>query len=209
MGFLCPGCRQAIHWIRDPVCQQCGAPIFGKMAVPGRCSTCMEIPPVFDRSRALFHYRGAGARIVHGLKYEGSLWLGKEIELLVSESPVLSQYFTDAQLVPVPLHRSKERQRGYNQAQVIAKAINAALPETTLCQCLERVRKTPSQTFLTRDERRRNMNKAFKCVSGPDPERNIIVIDDVLTTGATLNAAILALRKVAKGPISAFTLAHG
>jgi len=164
---------------------------------------------LFDRSRALFLYRGAGARIVHGLKYEGSQWLGKEIELLLREFPIWRQYFTDAQLVPVPLHKSKERQRGYNQAHVIARAINAALPQTTLCDCLQRVRKTPSQTFLTRDERRRNMKKAFECVSEPDSERKIIVIDDVLTTGATLNSAILALRKETKGPISAFTLAHG
>ena len=146
---------------------------------------------------------------MHALKYEQGLWLRDEIALLLREEGVWEAWFGDACVVPVPLHRRKLRRRGFNQAAVIAAAVEHAFPATVAADCLIRVRKTPTQTFLSREERRRNTEGAFVCHKPPPPRRRFIVVDDVLTTGATLSAAVTALRAEGAEDISAFTLAHG
>ena len=147
--------------------------------------------------------------MVHALKYEQGLWLQDEVTALLLQDTRWQHYFAGACLVPVPLHRGKERQRGYNQAAIIVEAIATAFPAVSIQPCLERIRKTPSQTFLSREQRKRNMRGAFTCRYSPSPHRRFVVVDDVLTTGATLNAAVTALRRDGATRISAFTLAHG
>ncbi|MEX0326533.1 MAG: ComF family protein [Puniceicoccaceae bacterium] len=146
---------------------------------------------------------------MHALKYESGLWLRDEIALLLREEGTWEAYFGEACLVPVPLHRKKHRKRGFNQAAIVAAAIQRAFPATMVADCLVRVRKTPTQTFLSREDRIRNTHGAFKRVREPAAGRRIVVVDDVLTTGATLSAAVTALGESGEGHISAFTLAHG
>ncbi|MGC9451884.1 MAG: ComF family protein [Oceanipulchritudo sp.] len=141
------------------------------------------------------------------LKYERGTWLRSEIRALLAGNG-WAVWFSGASLVPVPLHRAKLRARGYNQAEVIAAAIAQAFPGCRIRPVLSRVRRTPSQTFLTREQRLRNMKGAFRCTEAGGMGR-VILVDDVLTTGATLNAAAAALRRAGVRNISAFTLAHG
>jgi ComF family protein len=183
-------------------------PMYGSVCGTGDCVNCREQPPVFDRCRSLFRYEGLGARIVHVLKYENGTWLRPEIQHLTQLDPRWDPYFTGSVLVPVPLHARKLRARGYNQAEVITAAISRAFPGTGLFRGLKRVRMTPSQTFLSREQRQRNMRDAFACRESP-PHGPLVLVDDVHTTGATLNAAAHALRQAGAANISAFTLAHG
>ncbi|MEX0331715.1 MAG: ComF family protein [Puniceicoccaceae bacterium] len=208
-GYTCEACRLRIAWIREPYCRCCGAPFYGKLAEEGACPVCTGQRPAFEQCRSLFLFEATGARIVHALKYEDGLWLRDEIALLLREEGTWEAYFGDACIVPVPLHRKKHRRRGFNQAAVIAAAIQQAFPSTKVSDCLVRVRKTPTQTFLSREERIRNTHGAFKRVHEPASGRRIVVVDDVLTTGATLSAAVTALGEGSEGRISAFTLAHG
>lgn len=146
---------------------------------------------------------------MHCLKYEQGSWLQPEISSLIAAGDCWDSYFQNAILVPVPLHSRKQRARGYNQAEIIARAIEQAVPTAVVERCLRRVRATPSQTFLSREERRRNMKGAFACVRPPGGGERIILVDDVLTTGATLNAAVHAFHRAGLRNIYAFTLAHG
>ncbi|MEX0321966.1 MAG: ComF family protein [Puniceicoccaceae bacterium] len=111
--------------------------------------------------------------------------------------------------MPVPLHPRKQLARGYNQSIVIAEAIQSLVPDTHVRNILRRTRMTPSQTFLSREKRLQNMQGAFACEQGAGELDRVIMIDDVQTTGATLNASALALRSQNVHYISAFTLAHG
>jgi ComF family protein len=163
---------------------------------------------VFRQARSVFLYQGTGARLVHALKYEGGVWLQLEITALLKGSSRWSQFFGNGLLVPVPLHRGRMRARGYNQAEIIARALRKAFPDTDLLPALERIRDTPSQTFLNREERLKNLRRAFSCTVDL-PDRRLVLVDDVLTTGATLNAAAEALSLAGTADISAFTLAHG
>jgi ComF family protein len=146
--------------------------------------------------------------MVHSLKYERGTWLRGEIRTLLERDGAWRDWFSGAELVPVPLHRAKLRSRGYNQAEIIAKAVRQAFPDCRIRPVLRRVRRTPSQTFLSREQRLRNMKGAFLSTVEGDLGR-VVLIDDVLTTGSTLNAAATALRRAGVRNISAFTLAHG
>ena len=207
--FVCEACRRRYLLIREPFCPGCGVPFFGEIRASRACAACLDKPPAFDESRSLFLYRSTGARLVHALKYEQGTFLQSEITRLLLGDPRWKTYLGGNLLVPVPLHPSKRRKRGYNQAEIVVQAIQAAYPATTLGHCLERIRATPSQTFLSREARLKNMKGAFHCRAIPPEGARVILVDDVLTTGATLNAAARALRKAGAKRISAFTLAHG
>ncbi len=208
-GFTCRPCRRKYILIHPPFCDRCGFPFAGKLARPGRCESCRERPPAFREARSLFLYRMTGARVVHCLKYEKGTWLLPEITSLLKDEPCWGEFFGGSRLVPVPLHPRKLRQRGFNQAAIVCEAIRQAVPGVEVFPCLRRVRATPSQTFLSRAARLRNMKGAFACRGDPGGPRRLILVDDVHTTGATLNAASEALLRAGAKAISAFTLAHG
>ena len=129
-GFQCLACRSSMRLVMEPQCPVCGVPYFGKVMAPGPCPACLDSPPAFAQARSLFLYRGSGARLIQALKYEHATWVQAEIAHLLRSDPRWSEFFHEAVLVPVPLHRARERTRGYNQAVVIASAIR--IPRGTL-----------------------------------------------------------------------------
>lgn len=177
---LCGGCYEALPVIEPPVCRRCGMPTAFETFV---CDECKNADYGFESVRAPLRYEGVGKEIVHALKYRGYTRVVERLmaPLMLGALDVSHRY--DA-VVPVPLHRSRLRRRGFNQAALMAKAIAREL-DAGLSDTLEVVRRTRDQVELSGAGRRANVAGAFRArgrVSG-----NILLIDDVFTTGATMS----------------------
>ena len=156
--------------------------------------------------------RGPLRALIHALKYRGMHRVLGDLMDLCEQTPGYLEFLEGAVLVPVPLHSSRLRERGYNQSERIARALAKRAEGALVRELLRRVRKTVSQTRLDARQRRLNMADAFAPVSlktYADCRRVHILIDDVFTTGSTLNAAAIALRRMGIKTIKVATLAHG
>lgn len=202
---LCEACRRELPEIPPdaPGCARCGRPLEGTgFAIGWRCGECRRRPPAFDRLLAVWSYEPPVDRVILGLKFRRREHLGRHLgermaarlELEQERDPELAATLKGpVGVVPVPLHWRRRLARGYNQAEEIARPLAARL-RWPLRRCLRRCKATPRQTALPRERRHDNPRDAFRCPRRP-PERTIVLVDDVTTTGATLRSAAQALRK--------------
>jgi len=211
--YLGPGAMRNLHLIEPPLCPACGAPHPGYLAGLERlCAECVQRRPVFSQARALFRYLGSGRALVHALKYTRGAWLVPDLRVFLADQPDFLDFARGCVLVPVPLHKRRERERGFNQSLLVARAVAAeAGGSTEVAPLLRRIRNTPTQTRLDRASRLKNVAGAFALAKGvrPLPERPHIVVDDVLTTGATLSACAAVLLASGVREVRALALAHG
>ncbi len=205
-GPVCLRCWQAIVLITPPVCDACGDPLPSwrlNSRQAGRCPRCGRRDTHVARGRAIGEYEGSLRAIVHALKYDGRRSLAKPLAALLAERGAEILRGADA-VVPVPLHRSRKRARGFNQAAELARHL--PLPAAHL---LRRVRATPSQTDLPAAQRHANVRGAFALRRGARVDDCVMVlIDDVSTTGATLDACARVLRDGGAREIRALTVAR-
>jgi ComF family protein len=194
--------------ISGGVCTICGERLFSSYAFAGtagdsRCGLCRRIEPAFARAAAYGSYESGLRELIHLLKYGGvrpaANVLGRMLaEAVATLEPGFSPNYVV--VIPVPLHRTKHRKRGFNQAELIARAaLKVGVPGDRLRLCaevLERKRETISQTGLTSHQRRENLRGAFG-VAQPDAMkgREVLVVDDVYTTGATVSECARVLRR--------------
>ena len=196
---LCRACFDALPRIGDPTCGRCGLPTAHQTPVCGRCK---NVDFGFESARAPLRYEGAGEEIVHALKYRGYTRLVEKLA-----APLLSEALRgtapfDA-VVPVPLHRSRLRKRGFNQAALLARGLAGRI-NSPVSDTLQVVRTTRDQVELSAAERRRNVAGAF---SASTPARGrILLVDDVFTTGATTSACATALLSAGATEVHAVTL---
>jgi len=213
---LCGGCWARITRIEPPYCVICGvpdAPVGAGMAAAGRsetsapCLACRTEPPPFDYARAAASYLDPLRSAVHAFKFHGKRALARPLADLVVEQcgPGLPAG-ADA-LVPVPLARARERERGFNQAALLAERVGQALARPVKSPWLGRARPTQPQSELAADERRLNVRGAFRAAPAVDG-RHVLVIDDVLTTGATAAECARALRAAGARVVGVLTVAR-
>ena len=202
-GF-CPRCEKTLSRIKEPFCLKCGCPLSDDEAQ--YCSVCKQNFHSFIQNLSAFTYSGSAKTAMYGLKYKGRRWIGrilaKEIFDICGEQISLVR---PQAIVPVPMNRKKARERGYNQAEILAVELSkeiknrtgAALPVLDL---LERTQNTAAQKKLSASLRRKNLKKAFKInknsvilkgmyFNGEMPLfRRVLLVDDIYTTGATMDA---------------------
>jgi ComF family protein len=207
-GF-CAACWGEIQFLDGPLCACCGIPFDVALLADSLCAGCLTRPPAFDRARAILRYDDISRAPILALKHADrldlvpgfALWLERAGRGLIESSDLL---------VPVPLHRSRLWRRRYNHAAELARALSRRTGITLDTVALVRGRATPSQGIMASARaRRRNVLGAFKVpetsrVAG----RNILLVDDILTTGATAEAAARALKRAGAAKVQVLALAR-
>lgn len=208
-GGLCAGCWAAIHFLGEPCCRCCGHPFPEAQPNTMICGACVREPPLFDRARAAFRYDEASKGLVLSFKHADRPGLARFFAPWMARAA--ADLLSDADwLVPVPLHRWRLLHRRYNQAALLAQGLGRLSAARYRPDLLKRVRHTPPQATLSRGERRDNIKGAFR-VNAPENQlvgRKIILVDDVLTTGATIGACAQLLRRAGAARVDVVTLAR-
>ncbi len=213
-GYVCGACRsgpEGVRLIRPPFCERCGLPFPGALTTPFECSNCRDQDLAFTTARAAAEASGLVLEVIHRYKYQRALWFEPFLAGLLVEAarPVLAAGRWDA-VVPVPLHPLKEREREFNQAARLARHLSRATDIPMQPRWVRRVRPTQTQTRLDRTERAANMRRAFAPAPGVRCEgARVVLVDDVLTTGATTSSCARALRSAGAAEVCVWTVARG
>jgi ComF family protein len=204
--LLCEDCFGRLEFIERPFCSCCGK-VFLSSGDNHLCGACLQSPWFFHQARSLFIYDKIIERLIYDLKYAGETTGIETIQKLRNESTILSDLISPDLIIPVPLHLQRLRKRGFNQAALLAKAFFPNEKGKIRFDILIRKTNTPSQTGLSGKERRQNLKGAF-FIKNPEEiaGKNIVLIDDVFTTGSTVNECAKALKQARAKRIDVVTL---
>lgn len=202
---LCGRCLSGLPWL-GPACPHCALPLPGAQAPGVACGACQAAPPPLDRVHAACLYAFPLDRLLPRFKFHRDLAAGRLLAQLMAER--FEGLARPDALVPVPLHRARLRQRGYDQALELARPLASALQLPLRPELLRRVRATAAQSELDRAARARNLRNAFRAEPALTVPRHVALVDDVMTTGATLHAAAHALRAAGVARIDAWVCAR-
>lgn len=202
-AWLCDACLEQIPRVEPPICACCGDAI----ASDGLCASCQEGSWRIDRIRSVVYFGGVVRDAIHQLKYNGLTALATPLGSLMATYLLEHPMSVDV-VVPVPLHAARMRERGFNQAALLAREMarpsKLAIDERTLV----RHRSTASQVDLNAEQRKENVHDAFRCTSDALVGKRVLLIDDVCTTGSTLEASAIALQEGGARSVQALTLAR-
>jgi competence protein ComFC len=199
----CSACNQQTSEIAQPFCPICG----NSNTDDKPCSRCRDIRPLYTYLRSHTVFAGPIREAIHHLKYDSDMSLGEALATPMIDSLQKLNWSLDL-VTPVPLGLVRLKERGYNQADLLARPIALCLCMPFRPRALQRKRETRSQVGLSVDERRSNMVDAFQADNNIVGGKNILVVDDVATSGATLNACARALLDAGAAKVYCFTLAR-
>jgi ComF family protein len=213
-SYICQRCRSAktgVRYIEPPFCDCCGLPFEGDISVTFECANCKDQQLHFRSARAAVELTGLVQDVIHKYKYNHATWFEPFLsELLVSRAaPILAASKWDF-IVPIPLHWLKLRERSFNQSVRLAHHLSRATGIPLHIGLLKRIQRTHTQTRLSRAERTENVKRAFACrVRISLKGARIVLIDDVLTTGATASACAKLLLRNGAAVVDVWTVARG
>jgi len=210
-GYVCTTCRRNLRFITEPLCDRCGLPFEGDISVQFECTNCCNLKFHFTRARSVIEAKGMALDIIHRYKYSRALWFEPFLaQVLVNTAATRLREEGWELLVPVPLHPMKQAEREFNQAERLASYLGRAAAIPVATHLVRRLETPRTQPPLSREERARNVRRAFSPVAGARcPARRVVLVDDVLTTGATTSACAGALLKSGAGEVCVWTLARG
>jgi ComF family protein len=208
-GALCPECWGAVRFIGPPHCDRCGLP-FEHVQAAGVCGECLAHPPSFGRARAVMRYDEASKPLILRFKNADRVHAAPALARWIARAgtDVLG---TAELIVPVPLHWRRLFRRRYNQSALLARALARQTGIAWSPDALARLKPTPSQGGLNARERRLNVRGAFKVPARRRPlvrGKRVVLIDDVLTTGATLDSAARALLRAGAAAVDGLAIAR-
>lgn len=207
---LCEACAAKARRIVAPFCRTCSQPFDGAITAEFTCQNCAERPLHFDCAVAPFLSRGVIREFIHRFKYE------REFHLRLPLADWAAEGLADERLraksfdafVPVPLHAARFREREFNQAEEIARLLSRRTGVPVL-NAIRRIRYTSTQTALDRHQRMENLRNAFRVRHSPDVlQRNLVLVDDVFTTGSTVDECARVLRRAGAASVRVLTVAR-
>lgn len=190
--FICDSCRQSLHRITPPVCPKCGRP----QSSGALCSDCVSREAVIDGIRSPFKFDGVIRQAIHELKYRNLRSLAAPLAKFLHDY-LITEHIPVEVLVPVPLHGKRLRERGYNQSELLARELGKLVDLPVAGDYLMRQQQSSPQARTSNvEERYSNVAGAFICRDRKLRGRQVLLIDDVCTSGATLDACAASLREV-------------
>lgn len=202
--LICDDCRDQMLKISEPLCLRCGRSLIYEAPV---CKECMQPSFHLQQVRTPLAYREPAARIIHRLKYEGLFALANPLAQIMANAWPAWEHYPDV-IVPIPLHSRRQRRRGFNQSALLARHLGRQLEIPVNERAMKRVRNTIPQTGLSPIDRQENVRDAFVADSQQVSNQQILLVDDVYTTGATMSAAADALLANGATGVSAYCLAR-
>ncbi|NLB55481.1 MAG: ComF family protein [Lentisphaerae bacterium] len=202
--YLCPDCAGKIDVIGKIACKRCGAPLDSEI-----CGECRGKRFHFDSANCYGYYAGVLREAIHQYKYSGNRQLAPQLGSILSTTwKERDQQIEVDFIVPVPIHRQRERERGFNQSLLLAEIVSKDLSLPVLQHGLLRTRATKPQVNLALEDRGNNVKGAFTPGSDSVEGKNLILIDDVFTTGMTLDEAAKTLKTAGAASVHALVLAR-
>ncbi len=202
--YLCSNCSKSLKFLED-FCPICGAP-----KMDNECRVCQTNEFLFDKARSAFMFNNVVQNMIHEFKYNEVTRIAKFFGTLSQKYIEKFQPFDHIDyIVPVPLHKVKKRTRGFNQSELLTREISKNMNWKHLPNLIKRKRFTETQTKLNKEQRKKNVSLAFKI--NPKYEikgKNILLVDDVFTTGATANSITAALKEKQVNKVYVFTIAR-
>ncbi len=205
--IICPSCKRLLSYVEPPVCSRCGKPLDEDGML---CRDCAKGRHIYDEGRAALEYDEYMSRSIYRFKYNGKReFAGLYGRIMYDRLGDKIRQWNVEVIVPVPVHKSRLKKRGYNQAALIAKELSKSLKIPVNERIVVRTSATGAQKELSAAERQNNLKKAFKVTENVVKYDSVLIVDDIYTTGATVDAMASCLKGAGIGKVYFATLCIG
>lgn len=206
---ICGDCKEKLELIYGRTCAKCGKPLDDLYSID-RCHDCINNSQFFNRAVSCLEYDDLAKKIIYDLKYHKKRYISYHISEIMYDRLKIEGVDSFDMIIPVPLHAAKERERGFNQTYLIGKYLSKMTEKEVNNKTLVRVKNTITQNKLSREERRKNLKNAFEVINKENiDEKSILLIDDIFTTGSTVNECSRILLENGATDVYVATLATG